>query len=310
MSARPASTRGNADGTPAAPPRGDERATAGASPGHGAASPPSGTVPISVVIAAHNEAEDIAGCVSSVPWAGEILVVENDSSDETVERARAAGATVFSHPFRSIGAQRNAAIARAAHRWVLVLDADERATPAFATEVAGLVTRAHDARPEGADEAAASAPRAYRVRRRNFFFGREIRHGGWERDRPVRLFHASLRYDERPVHEHVIVEGTVATMREPLLHTPYATLDEYFEKLGRYSRSWAAQHHARGRRATLSDLLVRPWARVASMLVLRGGWRDGAHGVVLAALAGVSVAAKYAQLWAMQRQDAAPQARD
>ncbi len=287
-------TRASAHATSRAGPRG----MAGES-----TEPLPGMVPVTVVIAAHNEAEDIGACVASVRWAREILVVENDSVDATVERAGAAGATVFSHPFRSIGAQRNAAIARATQRWVVVLDADERATPAFAAEVAGLLA-------PRLDETTEAPPRAYRVRRRNYFFGREILHGGWERDRPVRLFDASLRYDERPVHEHVIVEGPVATLREPLHHTPYATLDEYFEKLGRYSRSWAAQHHARGRRVGMSDLLVRPFARVASMLVFRGGWRDGTHGIVLATLAGVSVAAKYAHLWAMQQHHAASEARD
>lgn len=257
---------------------------------------PVGSVPVTVIIAARNEAGEIGDCVRSVSWAREVLVVENDSTDGTIDEARAAGATVFRHPFTTIGAQRNAAIERATQPWILVVDADERGTPALGAEVARLVT--------SPPAASSGAPRAYRAPRRNFFFGREIRHGGWERDRPVRLFEAALRYDERPVHEHVIVEGTAATLGEPLLHTPYATLDEYFEKLGRYSRSWAEQHFARGRRAGLADLLVRPVGRVVSMLLLRGGWRDGMHGVVLAALAGMSVAAKYAQLWALARRGA------
>ena len=257
---------------------------------------PVGSVPVTVIIAARNEAGEIGDCVRSVSWAREVLVVENDSTDGTIDEARAAGATVFRHPFTTIGAQRNAAIERATQPWILVVDADERGTPALGAEVARLVT--------SPPAASSGGPRAYRAPRRNFFFGREIRHGGWERDRPVRLFEAALRYDERPVHEHVIVEGTPATLGEPLLHTPYATLDEYFEKLGRYSRSWAEQHFARGRRAGLADLLVRPVGRVVSMLLLRGGWRDGMHGVVLAALAGMSVAAKYAQLWALARRGA------
>lgn len=257
------------------------------------AGPAVGSVPVTVIIAARNEADEIGECVRSVAWAREVLVVENDSTDETVAVARAAGATVFSHPFVTIGAQRNAAIARATQPWILVVDADERGTPALGGEVSRLVAAPPDAR--------GGAVRAYRAPRRNFFFGREIRHGGWERDRPVRLFDAALRYDERPVHEHVIVDGEPGSLGEPLLHTPYASLDEYFEKLGRYSRSWAEQHYARGRRASLADLLVRPLGRVLSMLVLRGGWRDGGHGVVLAALAAVSVAAKYAQLWSLAR---------
>ncbi|MEP7382544.1 MAG: glycosyltransferase family 2 protein [Gemmatimonadota bacterium] len=261
--------------------------------------PAPASLPVSVVIAARNEAGEIGECVRSVGWSREVLVVENDSTDDTMVRAREAGATVFSHAFRSIGAQRNAAIARASQPWILVLDADERATPAFGSALSRVV-----ATPPATGS---GPPQAYRVRRRNFFFGREISHGGWERDRPVRIFSSELRYDERPVHEHVIVDGIVAEFDEPVLHTPYASLDEYFEKLGRYSGSWAEQHLARGRRARISDLLLRPFGRVLSMLVLRGGWRDGGHGVVLAALAGVSVAAKYAQLWALQRQGAPPE---
>ena len=196
---------------------------------------------------------------------------------------------MFSHPFRSIGAQRNAAIARAAHPWIFVLDADERATPALGDEVSRRV--------------ASPAAEAYRVRRRNWFLGREIRHGGWDRDRPVRLFRAHLRYDERPVHEHVVTATEPGTLAEPLLHRPYTGLGQYFEKLGRYSHDWAAQHHARGRRASAWSVVSRPPARFVAALVWRSGWRDGAHGVVIAALAAMSVAAKYACLWALDRRD-------
>jgi glycosyltransferase involved in cell wall biosynthesis len=246
-----------------------------------------GSVPVTAVIAAHNEADQIEACVQSVSWAAEVLVVENDSSDNTIERARAAGATVFSHPFRSIGAQRNAAIARARHSWVFVLDADERATPALGAEVARRVMQ--------------DSPQAYRVPRRNWFLGREIRHSGWNRDRPVRLFRNTLRYDERPVHEHVITNSDPGLLNEALLHQPYANLDEYFEKLGRYSRDWARQNHDTGRTVSALNLMFRPQARFLSTLLLRGGWRDGWHGLVISVLAGLSVAAKYAHLWALQR---------
>lgn len=245
-------------------------------------------VPVSVVIAASNEEREIAECIQSLGWASEIVVVENDSRDATVQRAKDAGAIVFSHPFMTIGAQRNAAIERARMEWILVVDADERGTPELGEEVRAVVTR--DAGPE-----------AYRAPRRNFFLGREIRHGGWERDRPVRLFRRSLRYDTRPVHEHVIVMGEPGVLHEPLLHTPYATMDEYFEKLMRYSRWWAQQNLST-RRATVLDILIRPKLRFFSMFILRSGWRDGVRGVLIAVLGAMSVAAKYAQLWALQHQ--------
>ncbi len=250
-------------------------------------------VGVSVVIAVHNEGDQVRDCVRSVAWADEILVVENDSTDDTLARAREAGATVFSHPFRTIAGQRNAAIARAQHRWILVVDADERGTEALGAEVARVID-------------ASGGPAAYRVPRRNYFLGREVKHGGWERDRPVRLFRATLRYEELAVHEHVVVPGPVGTLSESLLHTPYADLDEYLEKLRRYARWWGEQNAARGRRASMADLLFRPPERVFTMLVLRSGWRDGAAGVVLALLAAVSVVAKYAHLWARQQRRETP----
>jgi (heptosyl)LPS beta-1,4-glucosyltransferase len=254
-----------------------------------------GSVPVSVVIAARNEGRQITDCIRSVAWAGEVLVVENDSRDDTRTRANEAGATVFSHPFRTIGGQRNAAIERARHRWVLVLDADERGSEALGAAVRRCIER-----PEG--------PAAYRVRRRNVFLGREIRHGGWERDRPIRLFQRELRYDDRPVHEHVSTTGPVGTLETPLRHEPYASLEEYFEKLMRYSRDWARQHHARGRRAAPWMIALKPPARFLAMYVARGGWLDGAQGLLLAVLASVSVAAKYAQLWALGRNNEADSA--
>lgn len=244
----------------------------------------SGPVPVTVVIAARNEAAQIADCVRSAAFAGEVLVVENDSTDATAALAQTAGATVFSHPFVTIGGQRNAAIARAAFPWVLVLDADERATPALGEEIAGVVASGTD------------TP-AWRVARRNFFLGREVRHGGWERDRPIRFFRRELRYDDRSVHERVETTGPAGQLREPITHEPYADLDEYFEKLVRYGRNWAAQHFERGRRGSLWSVVIKPPARFLSMLILRGGWRDGGAGVLLAALAALSVASKYAFLF-------------
>jgi len=246
------------------------------------------SVPCSVVIAAKDEAAEIAECIASVRWAAEVIVVENDSTDDTVAIAKSAGAVVFTHPFTTIGCQRNAAIARARHDWILVVDADERGTSRLRDEVGRVVDG------NGTNV-------AFRVRRRNFFLGREIRHGGWERDRPVRLFRARMRYDERPVHEHVMTDGAVGELSERLIHYPYASLGEYFAKLDRYSRWWAEQSFARGRRTSAWTIALRPPARFFSMYVLRAGFLDGAAGFIVAVLAAMSVAAKYTRLWEMQR---------
>jgi len=245
------------------------------------------SVAVSVVIAVRNETANIAACIDSVRWAGEILVVDHGSSDDTAEQAARAGATVLAGgEAATIGALRNAAIAQARNHWVLVVDADERGTPDLERAVREVV-----ARPSSA---------AYRVPRQNFFFGGEIRHGGWEADRPVRLFDSALRYDDSKVHEHVVTGGEPATLRASLLHYPYASLDIYFEKFVRYSRWWAEDQARRGRRASMAQIVLRPPARFVSMFVIKRGFLDGMRGAVLASLAAASVCAKYARLWAIR----------
>jgi len=243
-------------------------------------------MPVSVVIAARDEAANIAGCIDSVRWASEILVVDQGSGDATGELATKAGATVISQEAATIGALRNAAISRARNRWVLVVDADERGTPELARAVHEAISRPTSG--------------AYRVPRRNFFLGREIRHGGWETDRPVRLFDSALRYNDSRVHEHVLTNEAPATLTAALLHYPYASLDIYFEKFVRYSRWWAEEQSRRGRRASLAAIIFKPPARFISMFVFRMGFLDGARGAVLASLAAASVCAKYVRLWAIQ----------
>ena len=117
-----------------------------------------------------------------------------------------------------------------------MVDADERGSPVLGDEIARVV-----ASPAGRE--------AFRVPRRNFFLGREVKHGGWASDRPIRLFRSSLRYNASRVHEHVDVEGEIGELSESLVHSTYVSLDDYFEKLDRYSRWWAEDRYERGKRA-------------------------------------------------------------
>lgn len=244
-------------------------------------------VAVTVIIAARNEAANITDCIASVNWASEVVVVENDSTDDTTERARAAGAKVMSNPFETIGGQRNTAIETASSPWILVVDADERASAALGEEVRATIV---DARYY-----------AYRVPRQNFFLGTEVRHGGWDRDRPIRLFRSHLRYDVSRVHEHVVVSGDVGELRSTLSHEPYPSIDNYLEKLERYSRWWAEDKYERGKRTSPSSVWIRSRLRFAKMYFLKLGFLDGEAGVVLASLASMSVMTKYARLWEIQK---------
>ena len=162
----------------------------------------------------------------------------------------------------------------------------ERCTPELAQEIQDKIRTAEY--------------QAFRVPRRNFFLGKEIRHGGWGRgnDTPIRLFRRDLRYNANQVHEHVDVPVGAQTgeLRTSLLHYTYTSLDHYFEKFDRYSRWWAEQNFARARRGTAAGVFFKPPARFVSMYLLKGGFRDGARGLVLASLAAASVMAKHPHL--------------
>ena len=242
-------------------------------------------VDVTVVIAARNESGNIGACIESVSWAREILVVEDGSTDDTATIASSRGASVISNPFTTIGLQRNVAIERASAAWTLVVDADERGSIALGNEIGRVIAN------PGFD--------AYRVPRRNRFLGREVKHGGWASDKPIRLFRSSLRYNGARVHEHVEVNGATGELESHLVHEPYATLDSWFEKLGRYSRWWAEDKFEKGKRTGIFSVIMRPPLRFLTMYVVRGGFLDGARGTLLALMAATSVMAKYAQLWSL-----------
>jgi len=247
-------------------------------------------LPLSVVIPTLNEAGNISACIASVPFADEVLVADAGSSDGTVEAARAAGATVLERTGPTIAAQRNAAIARARNRWVLALDADERATPELAAELAEVLV----------------APRhaAYRIRRRNFYLGVEQASGSWGRDRVLRLFPNDLRYQERRVHEGFPPVENLGDLTAPILHHPYRSLGHHLEKLTRYAEWGAADLWEQGVRATWSDLALRPAWRFVKAYVVEGGLLEGRMGVVHAALGAYAGFLKYAYLWARERKGA------
>jgi glycosyltransferase involved in cell wall biosynthesis len=241
--------------------------------------------PLSVLVPTRNEARNLEACLASVRWAEEVVVVDSGSTDGTLAIAREGADRVLEHEYVNSAAQKNWALPQLAHRWVLIVDADERVTPALRAEIESVLARGD--RADG-----------YWIYRENHFFGRPIRGAGWQRDRVLRLFDRS-KGAYRPLHVHAEVEiaGRVGALRARLLHDTYRDLDQYFEKFLRYTRWSAADLKARGVRASGARLLLRPVARFLRQYLLEGGFRYGRHGLVLCMLAAFSVFTKYARRW-------------
>ena len=248
---------------------------------------PAGRAPLTALIPTYNEEANIGECLASVSWCDEILVVDSFSTDRTVEIARQAGARILVHDYINSASQKNWAIPQALHEMVLVVDADERVTPELRREIETLL---------------GEGPKAdgYAIRRVNFFLGRQVRHGGWESDRVIRLFRRDrARYQQREVHAEVEAQGPVAQLSAPLLHYTFRSFAQYWPKIQRYSDWGASQAFREGRRAGFGSVLLRPAGRFLKMYLLRLGFLDGVHGLVLCMLSAFSVYLKYAKLWEM-----------
>jgi glycosyltransferase involved in cell wall biosynthesis len=243
-----------------------------------------------VLVPCKDEERNIRPCLESARGiAEELLVADSGSTDRTMELARSFGARIIEREYVNSADFKNWAIPQASCPWVLVVDADERVTPELASEIRVLLNS--DPRADG-----------YRIRRRNHFFGRPIRHCGWGRDDVLRLFRRDgSRYQEKHVHADVVVEsGKVGRLKGRLLHYTYWTFEQYLEKFGRYT-TWSAQDlKEKGRRATVASLTLRPAWRFFRQYVLRLGFLDGYAGLILCGLAAFNVFTKYAKLWAME----------
>jgi glycosyltransferase involved in cell wall biosynthesis len=249
---------------------------------------------VSVTIITRDEAAHIEACIASVAWAAEVLVVDSGSTDDTVARARAAGARVIVRHWPGYVAQKNFAAAQAAHDWILSLDADERVTPALSAEIQRQLT--------GGGTAA-----GYRMPRVTWHLGRWIRTTDWYPDHQLRLYdRRQARWAPRRVHESVQADGPVGQLREDLQHFAYRDLAHHHLTMDRYTTLAAAEMFEQGRRAGFAHLTLLPWAAFLRNYLLRRGVLDGLPGLVISTMNAYYVFLKFAKLWALQRGGSAP----
>ncbi|ARP90121.1 LPS biosynthesis protein [Bordetella genomosp. 9] len=254
---------------------------------------------LSVIVITKNEAANIVGCLDSVAFADEFIVVDSGSTDNTIELARAMGATVEqTHDWPGFGPQKNRALNLAQGEWVLSIDADERVTPELAKAIQ--------------DAIAAPACDAYEIARLSDFCGRFIRHSGWWPDYVVRLFRRDrARFSDAAVHEKVVPApgSRVGRLAGHFLHYPYPNLDALVNKVNRYSSDAAAMMHARGKRTGIWGALGHGFWTFVRIYLIRRGFLDGRHGLVLAVTAAAGSFFRYAKLMFLTenaRRDGAP----
>ncbi len=242
----------------------------------------------SAAIITRNAAPQLDRCLASLDFCAEVVVLDQHSTDQTAAVCARHGARLEQTEWLGFGPTKQKAADLCAGHWILSIDSDEEVTPQLRAAILDL--------PDDPDVA------AYQINRLSRFLGHWIRHCGWHPDWVVRLFHRErARFDARRVHERIHPDGAVGRLAGLLHHEAYTTMEQYLEKLDRYTTAAAADLHGAGRRSHPPEALVRAHAAFWRMWLLQGGLRDGWAGTVLCHCSAFYVLSKYLKLWRLGR---------
>ena len=225
---------------------------------------------LSVALIARNEVHNLADCLRSVAWADEVVVIDSGSTDGTQALAESLGARVIStSDWPGFGVQKNRALDACTGDWILSLDADERVTAELQAEIIATLR--------------APAFDVYEMPRRSSYCGRFIEHSGWTPDYCRRLLRRSAaRFSDARVHETLVVDRPVGRLRAHLLHYSFRSMDDVLDKVNRYSSESARMLVEQGRRPGLGTALLHGLSAFIRTYVVKLGFLDGRHGLMLA----------------------------
>lgn len=281
---------------------------------------------LSVVLATYNEEHMLDACLSSVAdIADEIIVVDGESSDNTVDIAKKYGAKVIvtkNHPIFHINKQK--ALDAAKGSWILQLDADERVTKKLAQQIMDVVSgktiyiddpkkqelflrhkkniEARDGKFSSKDN---NAVNAYFIPRLNYFLGGYLRHGGVYPDGVIRLVKkGKAHFPCKSVHEQIQVDGSVSWLSEDLLHYGDPTFSRYMQRANRYTSLTAddmsKNHVSLSFANAIHYIFIKPIVVWALLFFRHRGFLDGFPGFVFALFSGLHFAFAYMKYWDMK----------
>ncbi|MEK7521652.1 MAG: glycosyltransferase family 2 protein [Patescibacteria group bacterium] len=249
---------------------------------------------LSAIILTKNAQDKLEECLRSVRgWVDEIVILDTGSVDKTLDIARKYGARIRKSKGKDYAAWRNEAAKLARGEWLFYIDHDERVSEELKLEIQRVTS--HESRVTYS---------AYDIPRKNYVFGKWLKHGGWWPDKVLRLIkkNALVKW-EGEVHEQPIVNGTVGSLKNALIHLKEDNLSDMVEKTNRYSVYEAkllfkANHPQMSWWRFISVMARELWDR----FVVKLGFLDGPEGIIYCAYQGYSRFVTYAKLWELQHQ--------
>lgn len=243
---------------------------------------------VTAIILTKNEANNIEDCITSIRCADEILVIDDESTDETVSLAKNLGAKVISHPLQNNWAQQRLfAIEQAQCEWILFVDADERISEELNASITKVVKE---------------EKRAYLLERHNVFHYNKATHGSMRSDKVLRLMPKDGATIQGEVHEKFISAYPEAEIHGKLFHYTYDNWTQYLNKMNRYTSIAAEQYYEKGKYCYfVKDIILRPVWAFFKVYILQKGFLDGKIGFILSLYHYVYSVTKYVKLFYLQR---------
>jgi len=244
---------------------------------------------LTVVINTLNEEANIARAINSVKGiADEVVVVDMESTDKTVEIAKGLGAKVYSHKKTNyVEPARNFAISKATGDWVLILDADEEISKALSQKIKEVVN------DNDVDY--------YQIPRKNIIFGKWMRHARWWPDYNIRLFKKGAVTWNEAIHSVPESKGVGGELPAEevlaIIHYHYDSLEQYLERMNRYTTLYAKRLLKDGYRFNWKDVLIKPSGEFFSRYFFGAGYKDGLHGLAVSLLQTFSELSVYLKVW-------------
>lgn len=243
---------------------------------------------LSLFMTVKNEAKNLPVCLESVRGVcDEIIVVDDNSTDDTVAVAERYGAKIFRRTLDSFTLQKGFALAQASGEWALSLDADEYLTEPLKKEISEMIN--------------STDKNAFLIPRDNSFLGRPLKHMGMSGQMILRLCRREgAKYVGGKVHESLEAPLPHGVLKSPIMHVPYVSIEQYFEKFNKYTTLGAESMSERGKKFSRLQILRPPW-EFFRLYILRGGFLDGLEGFVWAWLSAQASFIKYLKLWQINK---------
>jgi len=245
---------------------------------------------LSVILITKNEEANIKDCLESVSFANEIIVVDSQSSDQTVKIAQSLGAKVENtSDWPGFGPQKNRALNLATQDWVLSIDADERVTPELKQEILAVID-------------SSSSTNCYAIPRLSWYCGRFMKHSGWYPDYVERLFkRGSAKFSDHLVHERLLPTGPVKKLNYHFLHYSFKNFSQVLQKIDSYSTASANQAFQQGKKSSVSKAIGHGLWAFFRTYFLRLGFLDGQQGLALAISNAEGTYYRYIKIWLLNQ---------